>query len=250
VGVTTLVTGSGAPVAVVAHGLGASLAETRPLLSGVPGSRVFYQARGHGPAAPPRDPGYGELAADLAAVADEHGATQALGVSMGAATLLRLLAGTPDRFAKVVLLLPAALDAARHDDAVRRVAALTGALAAGDRAAVVAAVRRELPSDLAGPAVEAYVAARADFLVASPGLPALLAALPEDRPVPDRTALAAVSADVLVLAQEGDPLHPADVGRQLAAVLPRARLVVFEHPGVVFRERARLRELISSHLAG
>jgi pimeloyl-ACP methyl ester carboxylesterase len=68
--------------------------------------------------------------------------------------------------------------------------------------------------------------------------------------VPDRTALAAVSADVLVLAQEGDPLHPADVGRQLAAVLPRARLVVFEHPGVVFRERARLRELISSHLAG
>ncbi|MCW2501004.1 MAG: hypothetical protein JWN87_2680, partial [Frankiales bacterium] len=36
-GLTTLVTGSGAPVTVVAHGLGASLAETRPLLSGVAG---------------------------------------------------------------------------------------------------------------------------------------------------------------------------------------------------------------------
>ncbi|MCW2599220.1 MAG: alpha/beta hydrolase [Frankiales bacterium] len=244
---TTLVTGAGGPVTVVAHGLGASLTETRPLVSGVPGTRVLLQARGHGTAPAPVHPGYGELAADLARVADEHGATQALGVSMGAATILHLLAHVPDRFEKVVLFLPAALDTPRKDDAVRRVGSLSAALAAADPPAVTAAVRAELPPGL-GTAADAYVAARAAFLLASPGLPALLAALPEDVPVRDRSALASVTADVLVLAQEGDPLHPAQVARELAGVLPRARLVVFDAPGVLFRERARLRALIAGHL--
>jgi 3-oxoadipate enol-lactonase len=244
---TTLVAGTGGPVTVVAHGLGASLAETRPLLSGVPGTRVFLQARGHGPAPAAVVPGYGELAADLALVADEHQATQALGVSMGAATILRLLSTAPDRLDRVVLFLPAALDAPRKDHAVRHVAALATALQAGDRGAVREAVRSELPDGLAG--TDAYVRARTDFLLASPGLPALLAALPDDVPVQDRSALSSVTADVLLLAQEGDPLHPAQVARELAAVLPRARLVVFEQPGVLFRERTRLRDLIVGHLS-
>lgn len=248
-GLTTLVSGSGDPVTVVAHGLGASLAETRPLVSGVAGTRVLYQARGHGTSPAPDRPGYGELADDLADVADASGATQALGASMGASTLLRLLARTPTRFDKVVLFLPAALDAPRHDAAVRPLAALAASLSAGDRAAVIEAVRRELAPELSGAAVEAYVLARAEFLLASPGLPALLAALPDDRPVASRHDLAAVTADVLVLAQDGDPLHPADVARELGGVLPRVRLVIFDQPGVMFRERARLRDLISGHLA-
>jgi 3-oxoadipate enol-lactonase len=248
VGLTTLVTGTGDPVTVVAHGFGASLAETRPLLSGVPGTRVLFQARGHGSSDLPVAPGYAELAADLAAVADAHGASQALGVSMGAGALLRLLTAVPDRFARVVLFLPAALDRPRADPAVRRVADLAGVLAAADRPGVEAAVRRELPAELAGAAVDAYVTARADFLLACPGLPALLTALADDCPVADRSALGAVSADVLLLAQEGDPLHPAQVARELAGLLPNARLVVFERPGVLFRERARLRALVSAHL--
>lgn len=243
-----LTTGSGDPVTVFAHGLGASLAETRPLAGGVSGTKVFPQARGHGAAPAAVHPGYGELADDLLAVADAHGASQALGVSMGAASLLRLLSAAPDRFARVVLFLPAALDLPRHDEAVRRVSALASLLLAGDRAGVLEAVRREVPADLTGPSVDAYVTARADFLLASPGLPALLAALPDDPPVRSRHLLAAVSADVLVLAQEGDPLHPAQVARELAGVLPRARLVVFDRPGVLFRERARLRDLIAAHL--
>jgi pimeloyl-ACP methyl ester carboxylesterase len=245
---TTLVTGAGDPVTVVAHGMGASLAETRPLLSGVPGTRVLYEARGHGSAPAPVILGYAGLAADLAAVADEHRATQALGASMGAATILRLLAATPDRFTRVVLFLPAALDTVRKDDAVRRMALLSAALAAGDVEAVTAAVRAEVPAGL-GAAADAYVAARTAFLLGSPGLPALLAALVDDVPVASRAALTAVTAEVLVLAQEGDPLHPADVARELVGVLPRASLVVFDAPGVLFRERARLRALITAHLA-
>jgi 3-oxoadipate enol-lactonase len=239
--VTSLVAGSGDPVTVVAHGFGASLAETRPLLRGVPGTRVLFQARGHGTAPAPVDPGYGELARDLAQVADEHGATQALGVSMGAATVLRLLSQSSDRFAKVVLFLPAALDQPRHP--VPGVEALRVALVAGDADGVRAAVRDEVPDGN-----EAYVAARTAFLLSSPGLPALLDGLAADRPVADRAVLGAVTADVLVLAQEGDPLHPAQVARELAAALPVARLVVFDRPGALFHERTRLLELIGSHL--
>jgi 3-oxoadipate enol-lactonase len=250
VALPTVVTGSGAPVTVAAHGLGASIAETRPLLGGVTGTRVFYAARGHGGAPLPDEPyDYAALARDLAAVSDAAGATRALGVSMGAGTLLSLLAGAPDRFERVVLLLPAALDTARTDPAVRRTAALAAALAAGQSEQVERLVLAELPSELRGlPAVRAYAAARAAYLLRSPGVPVALRSLPGCTPVDDRSRLATVSAQVLLLAQEDDPLHPAQVSRDLAAVLPRARLVVFAQPGVAFRERARLRAEITGFL--
>ncbi len=249
-GVEVLVTGSGRPVTVVAHGLGASVAETRPLLGGVPGTRVFYAARGHGGTVlPVVDVDYAMLGRDLGALADEREATQVLGVSMGAGATVSLLAEHPDRFAKVVLFLPAALDQQRTDAAVGRVHRLATAIESGDLTAVRDLATAELPEDVAGsPTGAAYVDQRARFLIASPGVAALVRRLVEDRPVVDRSRLAAVSADVLLLAQEDDPLHPSQVARDLAAVLPRARLVVFDRAGVVFRERARLRALIVDFL--
>lgn len=247
-----LVSGTGRPVTVAAHGLGASIAETRPLLGGVTGTRVFYAARGHGGSPLPDEPlDYAALGRDLEQVADEHGATQALGVSMGAGALLSLLARQPARFERVVLFLPAALDRPRTDAAVRRTGALAEALSAGETGAVERLVREELPADLRDlPAVVSYARTRAAYLLDSPGVTVALRALPGVTPVADRSALSAVTADVLLLAQEGDPLHPAQVARDLAAVLPRARLVIFDQPGVVFRERTRLRAEISAFLNG
>ena len=249
-GLTTLVTGTGTPVTLAAHGLGASVPETRPLLGGVAGTRVFYAARGHGDSPLPDGPfDYDVLAADLEQVADAHDATRALGVSMGAGALLSLLAGRPDRFERVVLFLPAALDRPRTDEAVRRVTDLADALQAGEPTEVERLVREELPEDLRElPVVAGYVRTRAEYLLGSPGARAALRSLPAVTPVRDRSQLAAVSAEVLLLAQEDDPLHPAQVARDLAAVLPRARLVVFEQSGVVFRERARLRAQITDFL--
>lgn len=209
---------------------------------------MFAQARGHGDAPPADGVGWDDLAGDLLAEADAHGATQALGVSLGAGALLRLLSRRPDRFARVVLFLPATLDVPQPGP-VRRAADLVAALAAHDPAVVERAVRQELPPDLAGESVEAYVAARTAYLLGSDLAP-LVRALEGDVPVPDRAALATVTADVLVLAQEGDPVHPVPVARAVVAALPQARLEVFPRPGVLFRprDRARLRALVVGHL--
>lgn len=243
-----LVTGTGPPVTLLAHGLGASLAETRALASGVPGTKVLYSARGHAgsPAGTDRIT-YDLLAGDLSAVADCHGATQALGVSMGAGTLLRTLATEPRRFERVALFLPALIDRPRADAAARRLALLASAIEQQDRAAVLLEVLAELPDEL-GAVVSSYAGTRADFLLGSPGVARVLRELVDDVPVGDRAALSAVTADVLVLAQEGDPLHPAQVARELVGVLPRSRLTVFDRPGVAFRERPRLRALLSEFL--
>lgn len=229
----------------MAHGLGASVAETRPYLSGVPGTKAFLRLRGHG-GAWTGEPGYQVLADDLLAEADRVGATQALGVSLGAGALLRLLAHQPRRFRRVVLVLPAALDGARLP-AVRRGGALAGALRARDREAVEQLVRAEVAEQ--GSWVEAYVTARTALLLASDLAP-LLDALTTDAPVPDPSVLAAVTADVLVLGAEGDEVHPAAVARDVAAAVPGARLVLFAHPRPLVHDRARLRALITAHLAG
>lgn len=243
-----LVTGSGQPVTVAAHGLGGSVAETRPLLSGVTGRRVFPRARGHD-GAPAGPVSYALLGADLLAVADRYGAQQALGVSMGAGALLALLAAHPQRLDRAVLLLPAAIDRPRADPAVRRLAALDAALQARDPQSLDAAVAAELPADLAdAPAARAYRRARVAFLLASPGVGEVLRALPRHSPVADRSRLGAVSTEVLVVGQEGDDLHPAAVARELAACLPRAELAVFDRPAAVLRERPRLRALVSGFL--
>jgi 3-oxoadipate enol-lactonase len=249
VGVAALVTGSGEPVTVAAHGFGASVAETRPLLGGVAGRRVFYPARGHDGAVPAPF-GYRDLGDDLLRVADEYGASRALGVSMGAGALLSLLSRAPERFDRVVAFLPAALDRTRTDEAVRRLDELVTALDQEDAAEVQRLVLAEVPSALHGePAVAAYVGSRAAFLLGAPGVAVAVRALAGPAPVEDRASLEAVSAEVLVLAQEDDPLHPVQVARELVAVLPRARLVVFDRPGVMFRERARLRALIGEFLS-
>ncbi len=62
--------------------------------------------------------------------------------------------------------------------------------------------------------------------------------------------LARVTAPALVIAAEGDELHPVEVAEQLAAVLPRATLHRYDRPGVLWTERADLRRRIADFLNG
>ncbi|MFD1148971.1 alpha/beta fold hydrolase [Saccharothrix hoggarensis] len=190
--------GSGAPVTLVGHGLGATPGEARLPTSGLPGTKVVITLPSHGdaPDAPEGYWNYRRIAADLREVARQTGATRAIGVSLTAGALLALLADEPDAFDRVALLLPAVLDEPRpllsREDAI---AAVGG------------------PPDYQAQRRRAF--ARLD---------GALAELPGQVAVADRAALARVTAPVLVIGATRDPLHPEDVAKQVAGAFPNGRL--------------------------
>ena len=244
-----LVTGVGEPVTVFAHGLAADISGTRPLGSAVTGRRVFFHFRGHGRSdAPPGPWDFGELAADLRAVADLAGAGRALGVSMGAAALCRLLAETPDRFERAVLYLPAPLDGRRPPAAAARLQRLLAALDTGEAAAIAEAVELELPPSVRNtPAGWGYLRQRVEQLQRD-GLAPQLETLWRAPAVADDTALRAVHVPVLVIGCVGDEVHPVAVAERLAGLMPQAALHVYDRPAVLWTNRAELRERISAFL--
>lgn len=243
------VTGVGDPVTVFAHGLGGDIASTRPLGSAVAGRKVFFHFRGHGRSdAPPGPWSYLDLACDLRAVADLNKATRAVGVSLGAGALCRLLALSPARFERVVFFLPAVLDEPRPAAARARLRDLLYAIGSGDAAAVAGVLVAELPPSVRNtPTGWAYLRQRIDRLLRD-GLAPALASLPDQVAVTDRTALAAITAPALVIGCAGDELHPVSVAEQLAAALPAATLYVYDQPGVLWTHRADLRRRISAFL--
>ena len=246
-----LTTGSGSPHTVFAHGLAGSIDTTRPFGSGVPGSRTFLHFRGHGAsAAPDGSWTYAALAGDLAAVADHVVADRALGVSMGAGALCALLADRPDRFRRVVLMLPAVLDQPRSDAALERLVTMARLADDRDVDGVTGLLLLEQPAEVRDdPAVQTWCRRQARTLVGTPAAGALRA-LPHAVPLGDRDVLRAVTAPVLVVAQEDDPTHPVWVARQLAGILPNARLEVLPPGGVLWRHRSRVRGLLRDFLSG
>lgn len=247
-GVAYAVVGSGGPVTVFAHGLGGSAAETRPLASRLGGTRVLLSFRGHGDSAglPVGGWDYDMLADDLLAVADEVGATRAVGLSLGGGALLRALTRDPQRFARLAFVMPAAIDAARIDGAALRLRTLGEAVDAGDAAAVTAHLLAELPVDIrTRRGVAVLVARRAQQLVSRP------APRPcgDDRPLHDRSVLSSITAPTLVLGQEADPLHLIDIARELAAALPAGRLLAMPEAGVFWTDPRRAQDALAEHLS-
>jgi pimeloyl-ACP methyl ester carboxylesterase len=243
-----LVAGTGPPTTVFAHGLGGGLADTRPLGGGVAGRKVFFQFRGHGRSDPPTGSlTYLDLAADLRAVADTFEASRAVGASLGAGALCRLLAQTPDRFERAVFFLPAVLDEPRAPAAVARLRALVDAVTAEDGPQTATLLANEIPLSLRErPAAWRYIRERLDALLRD-GLVGV-GDLLTSTALPDRTALKAVTAECLVIGCRGDVAHPADVAERLADLLPNATLHVYPQPAVLWTDRADLRTRISEFL--
>ena len=244
-------TGSGLPGTVFAHGLAGSIETTRPFGSGVGGSRTFMHFRGHGASTAVETPWtYEALAEDLRAVADKVGATQALGVSMGAGALCSLLARTPLRFERLVFVMPAVLDRPRTDDALDRLVEMANCVDRRDVGSLTALLLAGEPAAVrTQSAVQLWCRRQAAALVGTP-VSLALRALPTAVPLADRGALAAVSAPTLVIAQEQDPAHPVWVAEQLASSLPDAHLEVMTPSGILWRHRARLRDLVGGFLSG
>jgi 3-oxoadipate enol-lactonase len=244
-----LVTGAGEPVTVFAHGLAGDIAGTRPLGSAVLGRRVFFHFRGHGRSdAPPGPWSFADLAEDLRAVADRAGATRALGVSMGAGALCRVLAETPGRFERIVLYLPAPLDGVRPPVAAARLARLLAAVESGEAALVADAVEPELPASVRNtPTGWSYLRQRVERLLTD-GIAPELDTLWRAPAVPDMSALAAYPGRALVIGCIGDEVHPVTVAERLAGLLPAAELQVYDRPALLWTHRKELRERISTFL--
>lgn len=159
-------------------------------------------------------------------MATAYRATGAVGTSLGAGALVHLLAEDPGRFDRLVFLLPAALDRPIGDRAMF------------DR---TAELLETLPREKA---VEAILAesGRAEAYAHQPGLRDLDLLLWQDMnpvgvarairqvvgdvAVADRERLRAVAAPALIIAREGDAVHPASVARAIAELLPASELVM------------------------
>jgi pimeloyl-ACP methyl ester carboxylesterase len=244
-----LVAGEGEPTTAFAHGLAGGIPDTRPLGSGVAGRKVFFQFRGHGRSdTSPKPLTYADLAADLRAVSDEFGASRALGISMGAGALCRLLAQTPDRFERVVFFLPAVLDQPRPPATLARIRALLEAVSDEDSAAAATLLAAEIPMSVRDrPASWRYVRERLDGLFRE-GLVEALVDLPDEVALADRAALRAVTAPALVIGCRGDVAHPPQVAEELAAALPHASLHIYDQAAIVWTHRTDLRSRISEFL--
>jgi 3-oxoadipate enol-lactonase len=237
--------GSGLPVTLVAHGLGATGGEARLAGSGLPGTRVVVTFGSHGdaPDAPAEYWDYGVLAAELRSVAQIVGARQAVGVSLGADVLVRLTSEDPQRFDRLALLQPAVLDSRRSPEAVRAMQRLAHAVATGDRDALRWLIQGSLPACCGS--IGDYVERRVGALLR---LGDALRILTDLVPVPSAAALAAVSARVLVVSGVGDQLHPEAVATATAAAFSDAALHVFGSPSPLLTHRAETRSLLTNFL--
>ncbi|MEV0896812.1 alpha/beta hydrolase [Actinoplanes sp. NPDC049802] len=247
--VEQLVTGAGDPVTVFAHGLAGDVSGTRPLGSAVAGRRVFFHFRGHGRSDVPPGPwSFADLADDLRGVADLAGATRALGVSMGAAALCRLLAATPERFERVVLYLPAALDGARPAASAQRLERLLASVESGEAAMIAAAVESDLPSSVRNtPAGWSFLRQRVEQLQRD-GLAPEIETVWSSPPLADASALRRFRGRALVIGCLGDDVHPVAWAERIAGLLPGAELEVFDRPAVLWNARTELRERIAGFL--
>lgn len=245
-GVAVAVMGSGLPVSVFAHGLAGSATETRPLAMRTPGTRVLLTFREHG-SSDRIDGGwtYDDLADDLGSVADAFDATRAVGLSLGAGALLRLLTRRPDRFERLAFVLPAALDATRDDLATARLRQLGEAIHDGNEAAVVGLLMDDVPEQVRSRGgVRILVDRRArDLLGRTPPYPR-----GTDTPLADIGQLRPVSAPGLVVSQRDDPLHPSATAHLLARALPHATLLDLPPGGVFWTDTRRVQDALAAHL--
>ena len=193
-----------------------------------PGTKVRFCFRGHGHSSTPPAGAYGyaDFARDLDAVARATGATQAVGTSLGAGALARLLAEDPRRFERVVFLLPSALEGPLGSNPLfERTAELLETLPRQEAVEEILQESGRARNYGDNPGLREF-----DLLLwqdMNPvGVARAIREVVRDAAVPSIDALADVRAPALAIAREGDAIHPAAVARRLAATMPRAEAIV------------------------
>lgn len=247
--------GEGDPVTIVAHGITSSSEEIAAFVWQTPGTRILFDFRGHGRSeSPPEEAGYDTAAMrkDLEFVADRYGATQALGVSMGSSATLHLLADDPDRFSRLLFFIPSRIDKNTEVSKERypALAHMLETMPLEDVADAIVNAPESQPLINARPAWRELMRARV-LRMNSTGVPRALRAFAVGAPpCPDAMVLKRVSAPALILAHEDDPIHPSEVARQLADLLPNAEVRVWPAPLAMLDDFAGFSKTIADFLGG
>ena len=245
------VDGEGDPVTVLAHGITNSCRELAQLTPLFPGSKVRFCFRGHGHSSAP-ETGYrfADFARDIDEVAKAYGARFAVGTSMGQAAMCTLLARDPDRFERLVFLLPGGIDERfEHADKYLRMADLLTTHPPED---AVETILND-PDRTAGYVKAPWLREIDRMLWAEQNPQGLARAIREivsDVPLEDGEVLRRVTAPVLLIAREGDPIHPAEVAMRLAELMPNAELHLFHDEVEMFEAMPRLVMRVNEFLFG
>ena len=244
--------GTGDPVTLFAHGFSGQIRDTRPFAAGIDGTRALVHLGGHG-GRPSPGPGwdYGTIAAQLSQALAATQATRALGVSMSAGGLARLLTQRDPHataLQKVAFVLPASwsgFSPALSDAIDEGVAQVRALLEARDRAGLITYFLSREPAEVqALEPARAWAAQKVDALLTtdmSDGV-GLAQQIAVDHP----QAAAAFAGDVLVLTHEDDPSHPVEVARDYAAAFPHAQLEILPPGSILWRGRTRIRAILTS----
>jgi 3-oxoadipate enol-lactonase len=242
------VLGEGEPVTVIGHGLTQSRRDLSLLAPFLPGTKVLFDFRGHGESDRPGPGSYSmdHFAADVDNVAAAVGATCVAGTSLGAGATLRLLCHEPDRFEKLVIVLPARLQAEARSGLLRLAYLLEAHPL--QEAADIAIAEEEAAGIFDGFPAAKDIRRYSILGMNRDGIPLAIRECVDDPPIRDPELIERVTAAALVVAQEGDPVHDADVARELAKMLPRAELLVFEDRFALIREVPALVSRVSAIL--
>jgi pimeloyl-ACP methyl ester carboxylesterase len=243
------VDGDGGPVSILAHGLMSSCRELAALTPLVPGTKVRFCFRGHGhSSSPERGYRFADFARDLSAVADAYGPGIAFGTSLGAGAIGNLLTKQPDRFEKLILLLPAGLDRPfEYKHRLLHTAGLMDGKSTEEAFEAITADPGRIQGYLDYPWLRDFDRQRLQELN-TVGVPRAIREVIEDWPLEDREQMRMVTAPTLLICREGDDIHPAEVGRILADVMPNAELMLFPDGASMYQAIpeivARVREFV------
>ncbi len=225
------IAGDGPPV-LWQHGLGAPLEQPLAVFPDANVTRITLACRGHEDSdlGPPEDLSMATFARDALALLDDLGIGRlaaAGGISLGAAIALRLAAYHPERVGRLILARPAWVDQPALDTMAGYVAAGRHLELYGGRDGLerfrslplIGEIEAQSP-DNAKSLLGFFARARPETTIA------LLSRLPKDWPgVPD-TLLRNLAQPATIIGTGEDIVHPLHFARELARLIPGAKLVV------------------------
>lgn len=228
--------GSGAAV-VWGHGLTSSMAgddQLGILHPHLPEDRyrlVRYDARGHGGSTGSTEPAdyvYAALAEDQLALADALGLDRfvASGASLGTGTALHVAVRAPERVRALVLVIPPTAWEGRRDQGGRYHESARLVAEEGIDALIAQAEAEPLPAVFEPYADLLRAGVRARYEPFDPEVLAALLTGVGGSDLPGRDEVAAIRVPTLVLAWEGDPIHPRSTADELGALIPGAEVHV------------------------